>query len=83
MKVVADAMDKDREALDRAEREWKERRAELGRPVYTGPGVDLKKDKMDCNGNIINRPPCDIPRQALPRQYDPKTNLGRLSTEDI
>ena len=35
-----------------------------GLPVYTGPGVDLTKDSMDANGNILNRPPSDILRDG-------------------
>jgi len=80
MRVVADALNKDPQALARREEEWRKKRAKRGCPVYTGPGVNLEKDKMDANGNITNRPPVDLPREAPPRIYNPKTNLGRLST---
>ena len=82
MKVVADALEGDPEGLARAEKEWKDERARLGRPVYTGPGVDLTKDRMDCTGVIANRPPVDLPREAPPHLYEPTACLGKLSTGD-
>ena len=81
-KAVADALNNDPKALARAEKEWKEKRARLGRPVYTGPGVDLTQDKMNSAAVIANRPPEDLPREAPLRSYEPITSLGKLSTED-
>lgn len=80
MRTVAEALDRDPEMLCRAEEAWRRKRAELGRPVYTGPGVDLAKDQMDANGHILNRPPVDLPREAPPRPIVPPKSIGRLST---
>jgi hypothetical protein len=82
LRTVAQAMNKDPEGLERADREWREKRAQLGRPIYSGPGVDSDKDAMDANGNIISRPPENLPCQAPPRLREPVANLGRISTED-
>lgn len=82
MRTVADAMEKDPAGLARAEQEWRRKRAELGLPVYDGPGIDFSRDRMDANGNITNRPPASLPCEAPPRPRDPVTNLGRLSLED-
>lgn len=83
MRIVADAMDADPEGLEQAEAAWKKDRADSGNPVYEGPGADLDVDTMDTNGNILNRPPADLPREAPPRQYEPLTVLGDLSTDDL
>jgi hypothetical protein len=81
MRILAEALDRDPEALLEAEKEWRRKRAECGRPVYTGPGVDLTRDQMDANGNIVNRPPVDLPREAPPRSREPLKRLGRVSTD--
>lgn len=47
-------------------------------PVYEGAGVDLAVDTMDVNGNILNREPDDLPREAPPRPREPVVSLGRL-----
>jgi len=82
MRTVAEAMCNDPDALAEAERTWKEKRAGKGMPIYDGPGIDLDKDTMDANGNILNRPPVELPREGPGRRRKPLTNLGRLSTED-
>lgn len=81
MRTVADAAARDMDGLQQALRNWRAQRAARSRPVYTGPGVDLSRDRMDVNGNILNRNPVDLPREAPPRRYEPVTSLGRLSTE--
>ena len=81
MRTVATALGRDPEALDHARKAWMEARRERNRPVYTGPGVDLTKDRMDPNGIILNRPPVELPRQAPERSYEPLESLGRLSTD--
>ncbi|MFH1615931.1 MAG: hypothetical protein ABIG61_12715 [Planctomycetota bacterium] len=82
MRIVADAMDKDPDALAKAEQQWRQKRAEMDNPVYTGLGVDLTKDTMDTNGNITSRSPVDLPREAPPRSREPVTNLGKISTKN-
>jgi len=80
MKTVASALDENRQGLEQALAEWRQERAQRGRPVYGGPGVDLTVDQMDVNGNILNRPPTDLPRNAPPRAREPRRSLGKLST---
>lgn len=80
MDVVRRARSKDAAALERALSDWVAQRRARGMPVYDGPNIDLTVDDMDVNGNILNRDPVDLPRQAPPRPREPVVNLGRLST---
>ncbi|MDD3926916.1 MAG: hypothetical protein PHT33_09690, partial [bacterium] len=82
MAVVADAMKRDPDTLAEAETEWRRKREAANRSIYDGPGIDLDKDDMDANGNILNRPPVDLPRLKPVRARNPVVNLGILSTED-
>jgi hypothetical protein len=82
MAIVADAMDRDPQGLERADRAWRERRERDGSPVYAGHGVDLDKDEMSSMGIITNRPPVDLPCERPAKRWEPLTNLGALSTED-
>ena len=82
MGIVADALDKDPEALAKAEADWLERRAQLGLPVYTGSGVDLTVDTMEASGEITSRPPADLPFEGTTPERKGDVSLGRLSTED-
>lgn len=80
MRTVASALDEDPEGLAQALADWRSRRAEKGMPVYVGPGVDLESDRMDVNGNILNRAPTELPRNAPARTREPLRCLGQLST---
>jgi hypothetical protein len=80
--IVAEAMDRDPDALAAAERTWKQKRAEMGNDVYEGPGIDHQVDTMDALGVITSRPPADLPRQGPTRRYEPKRNLGPLPVDD-
>lgn len=81
MDVVRRARAHDPDALTRALQDWLEQRRQQGMPVYDGPNVDLTTDRMDVNGNILNRASVDLPREAPPRPREPVVNLGRLSTQ--
>ena len=81
IEVVSRARAEDGAALDLAMQRWKSRRADQGMPVYDGPNVDLQVDEMDVNGNILNRKPVDLPREAPPRAREPVVSLGRLQME--
>jgi hypothetical protein len=78
MAVVQRAQQQDCAALQEALQSWKAQRRQLGLPVYEGPNVDLQAEQMDVNGNILNRDPVDLPREAPPRRRDPVVHLGRL-----
>jgi len=82
MRIVADALERDPEGLAEADRQWRRKRAEAGNPVYEGPEVDLTRDRMNANGEIVSRPPVDLPREAPVRVYEPRQSLGPLSVED-
>ncbi|GAG33888.1 unnamed protein product, partial [marine sediment metagenome] len=84
MCLKAEAEKKDSEGLKRAKKEWLQKRAELGRPVYCGPGVDFTKDTMNSTGNITNRPPDDVPRECELEMggKHAEFSVGILSTED-
>ena len=83
MRTVADALEKDPTGLEEAEKEWKQKRAELKNPVYEGNGVDFDKDTMDALGNITSREPAPLSCEGPVRRYEPRINIGRISTEDL
>lgn len=79
MRIVADALNRDPAGLAAAEQAWLVKRAAAGAPVYRGPGIDFNKDVMDANGNIVNRPPVDLPREFIsPAAQGQDKSLGRL-----
>ncbi len=83
MQLVAQAQDRDPAALAAALQGWRDRRQQLGNPVYMGDGVDLDRDVMDTTGNILNRPPDELPREAPPRPQVAPHSLGVLATDDV
>jgi len=82
MRTVASAMDRDPVAVIEAQAAWMHRRAELGHPIYTGPGVNLEKDRMEASGIICSRPSIALKCDARPVSRKPQVNLGRLGVED-
>jgi hypothetical protein len=81
MRIAVDATQRDPEGLAAKEREWRDKRAAKGLPVYDGPNVDFTEDVMGPNGQLLNRPPVDLPREKQPRpDRDPEVSMGRLST---
>ena len=82
MRTAATAMDRDPHALAEAEATWMRKRAELGNPIYTGPGVDLEKDHMEASGIISNRPHLELSSESRRLERQPQTSLGPLSVAD-
>ncbi|MDO9541398.1 MAG: hypothetical protein Q7J98_03635 [Kiritimatiellia bacterium] len=80
--IVADALDKDPEGFAKADGDWRRKRRESGMPVYEGSGINLDKDIMDINGDIVNRAPVTLLCEGPARKYEPRISLGRISAED-
>jgi hypothetical protein len=78
MAVVRRAQEQDADALAEALLNWKAQRRARGLPVYEGPNVDLRTERMYVNANILSRSPVDLPREAPRRPREPVVNLGRL-----
>ncbi|MFH1006275.1 MAG: beta-L-arabinofuranosidase domain-containing protein [Candidatus Latescibacterota bacterium] len=83
MAIVAEAQRKDPEGLARAEKHWRQKRAELGRPLYDGPipGIPIDQAHFDANTNVIGAESVDIGLPA-PTPRPKPISIGVLACEE-